>query len=244
VVPAAVVRSRRGQHPTYLKEVLVMKVRRTITVREWERVLVYRDGRLEQTLPGGRHRLWRRRRELVRLDVRPVTTVVPGQDVLTADGLAVKVSLVVRSRVADPRAAHEAAQEPWAELYTAVQVALRTEVGARTLEDLLAGRDGLGEAVRAAASPAAAAVGRALERVDVRDVMVPAELRQATLRVVTARQEGLAALERARGETAALRSLANAARLAQDTPALLALRTLRAVETGGATVVLRSDQPQ
>jgi regulator of protease activity HflC (stomatin/prohibitin superfamily) len=212
-----------------------------VVVREWERVLVYRDGRLEKALPQGRHRLRRRRRELVRLDLRPGTFVVPGQDVLTADGLAVKISLVARNRVADPRVAHEAAQEPWTDLYTAIQVALRTEVASRTLEELLDGRDGLGEAVRVAAAPAVEAVGRALERVDVRDVMVPAELRQATLRVVTARQEGLAALERARGETAALRSLANAARLAQDVPALLALRTLRAVETGGATVVLRQD---
>jgi regulator of protease activity HflC (stomatin/prohibitin superfamily) len=216
-----------------------------VVVREWESVLVYRDGRLEKALPQGRHRIWLRRRELVRFDLRPGATVVPGQELLTADGLSVRVSLVARVRVTDPQAAHEAVQDPWAELYTAVQVALRTEVAARTLEDLLGGRDGLGELVRAAAAPAVEAIGRALERVDVRDVMVPAELRQATLRVVTARQEGLAALERARGETAALRSLANAARLAQDTPALLALRTLRAVETGNATVVLRQDaQPQ
>jgi regulator of protease activity HflC (stomatin/prohibitin superfamily) len=223
------------------KEVLVMKV----VVREWESVLVYRDGRLEKALPTGRHRVRLRRRELARFDLRPSATVVPGQELLTADGLSVRLSLVVRSRVAAPRTAHEAVQDPWAELYTAVQVALRTEVASRSLEELLAGRDGLGDAVREAASPAAEAIGRVLERVDVRDVMVPAELRQATLRVVTARQEGLAALERARGETAALRSLANAARLAQDTPALLALRTLRAVETGNATVVLRQDaQPQ
>jgi hypothetical protein len=59
--------------------------------------------------------------------------------------------------------------------------------------------------------------------------------------VATARAAGQAALERARGQTAALRSLANAARLAQDVPALLQLRTLQAVEAGGATVVLRTD---
>jgi regulator of protease activity HflC (stomatin/prohibitin superfamily) len=215
-----------------------------VVVREWESVLVYRDGRLEKALPQGRHRVRPRRRELARFDLRPQLTVVPGQELLTADGLSARVSLVVRTRVVDPRAAHEVTQDAWGELYTAVQVALRTEVAARTLEELLAARDGLGPAVAALAAPTAVALGRELERVDVRDVMVPAELRQAALRVVTARQEGLAALERARGETAALRSLANAARLAQDTPALLALRTLRAVETGGATVVLRQDQPQ
>ncbi|MCA1706792.1 MAG: hypothetical protein LC808_27445 [Actinobacteria bacterium] len=54
-----------------------------------------------------------------------------------------------------------------------------------------------------------------------------------------ARAEGLAALERARGETAALRNLANAARLCADNPALLQLRLLQQLSTGsGHTVVI------
>src|SRR5262249_6867499 len=152
---------------------------------------------------------------------------------LTADGLSARISLLVKVGVRDPVLAHEAAADGLAQVYAAVQVALRTEVAARTLEELLGDRDRLGPAVAEAVAPSAIALGRELASVAVRDLMVPSELRQAALRVVTARQEGLAALERARGETAALRSLANAARLAQDTPALLALRTLRAVETGG-----------
>ncbi len=212
-----------------------------VVVREWEAVLVHRDGRFERALTAGRHRLRRRRRTLTRFDLRPRLVHVPGQELLTADGLSVRVSLVARAAVSDPRVFLETVQDADAEAYTALQVALRGEVSARTLEELLAARDELGSRVAAAATDAVAAVGQRLDGVAVRDVMVPGELRLAALRVHTARQEGLAALERARGETAALRSLANAARLAQDTPALLALRTLRAVETGGATVVLRQD---
>jgi regulator of protease activity HflC (stomatin/prohibitin superfamily) len=141
----------------------------------------------------------------------------------------------------DARLAVEAAKDGTAELYTAVQVALRLVVAARTLEELLAGRDGLGAALLPLVADRAARLGREVLDLEVRDLGVPAELRNASLRVLTAKHEGLAALERARGETAALRSLANAARLAQDVPALLQLRTLRAVETGGATVVLRQD---
>jgi hypothetical protein len=69
--------------------------------------------------------------------------------------------------------------------------------------------------------------------------MVPAELRQAAAETAVARSRGLAALERARAEVAATRALANAARLVADNPALLHLRTLQAVERGGATVVLQ-----
>jgi hypothetical protein len=64
-------------------------------------------------------------------------------------------------------------------------------------------------------------------------------LKKLFAQVTKARQEGLAALERARGETAALRNLANAARLVQDNPALMQLRMLQVVgEQSGNTVVL------
>jgi regulator of protease activity HflC (stomatin/prohibitin superfamily) len=212
-----------------------------VVVREWERVLVYKDGRFTGQLEAGRHRLRRHRRELVRMDLRSRLVPVPGQELLTVDAMSVKISLVARLRVADVRVAHESVQDSFSEAYTALQVALRGEVAARTLEQLMAAREELGDRVAAASAAAITAVGLVVDGVAVRDVMVAAELRQAALRVVTARQEGLASLERARGETAALRALANAAKLAQDNPALLALRTLRAVETGGATVVLRQD---
>ena len=70
-------------------------------------------------------------------------------------------------------------------------------------------------------------IGIELLSVDVRDVMVPAELKRAYAAVVAARQEGAVSLERARGETAALRSLANAGRLLDDHPGLLSLRLVQ-----------------
>lgn len=88
----------------------------------------------------------------------------------------------------------------------------------------------------------AQAVGITVHAADVRDITFPPEIRRVFAEVVRARQEGLAALERARGETAALRSLANAARLMDDNPALLSLRVLQTLAGTGTgptpTVVL------
>lgn len=215
-----------------------------IVVQEWERVLLYRDGRFEETLEAGRHRRPRRRRQVVRVPVRARLVTVTGQEVLTADGLSVKVSLLVRSRVADPRRWHEAVKGPDAFVYGAVQVALREAAAARTLEDFLLARADLAAELRAAAADTAEQVGVALEEVALRDVMVPAELRRAAAEAATARAHGLAALERARGEVASTRALANAAKLVADNPALLQLRVLQAVETGGATVVLHQGGEQ
>lgn len=59
--------------------------------------------------------------------------------------------------------------------------------------------------------------------------MLPGEMRRTFAEVIKARNEGQAALERARGETAALRNLANAARTISDNPVLLNLRLLQSI---------------
>jgi regulator of protease activity HflC (stomatin/prohibitin superfamily) len=82
-------------------------------------------------------------------------------------------------------------------------------------------------------------LGVELVAVDVKDLMLPAASKKLLGQVVDARQRGLAALEKARGETAALRSLANAARMVEASPSLLQLRLLQQLEsTSGNTVLL------
>ena len=209
-----------------------------IVVQEWERVLLYRDGRFEELLGPGRHRRGRRRRTTVRVVVRPRLLVVPAQEVLTADGLSVKASLTVTLRVDDPRRWVEAAETPDGFVYAALQIALREQVAGRTLEELLADRGALTDAMRQPIAAAAEVVGVVVDGIALRDLMLPAELRRAAAEVAAARSQGQAALERARSEVAATRALANAARMLTDQPGLLQLRTLQAVEAGGATVVL------
>jgi len=78
--------------------------------------------------------------------------------------------------------------------------------------------------------------------VAIRDVMVPGELKRAYAAVLAARKDGEAALERARGETASLRNLANSARLLDDSPGLLRLRALQEVgKSTGNTIMLGLD---
>jgi hypothetical protein len=72
-------------------------------------------------------------------------------------------------------------------------------------------------------------VKRELQAVEVKDVMQPAELKRASGDVFKAKQEGQAALERARGESASLRNLANAARVLEGNPALMNLRVLQSL---------------
>ena len=165
-----------------------------IVVQEWERVLVYRDGRFAEAIGPGRHRRRRWHRRFVRVSIRPRLLAVPGQEVLTADGLAVKVSLTVAVSTADPRRWHETVDVPDGFVYSALQVGLREVVAAGTFEELLAGRGTLADQVRERVGAAAEAVGVAIDSLALRDVMVPAEIRRAAADVVTARAQGQAVL--------------------------------------------------
>lgn len=213
-----------------------------VTVMEYERVVRFVDGAFVDVLEPGRHSYARWRTKLEKVDVRPRWLVVAGQEMLTADGITLTVSAAARIQVADPRAYVTAAQDTQQEVYIAVQRALREAVAARELAEVMAQRASLGETFREAVAAAGATVGIDVLEVALRDVMFAADMRRALAETALAREKGRAELERARAEAAALRSLANTARLLEEHPSLLQLRTLQAAEKPGSTVVLAPPQ--
>lgn len=211
----------------------------SVTVYEQERGLVYQRGRLVRVVEAGRHRTWFGRRTIVRVDLRERIVTVAGQDVLSADGVGLRVSVAARYQVADPRLAVTATQDYDAALYLRLQIALRDLVAALPMDELLAARTRLSGELFAATVEPAEQIGLRLLAADVKDLMLPADVRAWFLQPIQARKEGQAALERARGETAALRSLANAARMLADNPALGTLRLLQHLDAApGATFVV------
>ena len=207
-------------------------------VNQWETALLFRNGALVRTLGPGAYRQWASGYSLRRVDLRPWILQVPVQEIPTSDGVTVKVTVAGRVRVVDAVAYVTASQDPLAALYLAVQVALRERVARASVEELLAGRSDVG-AELAGAVRGIEALGLAIEQLELKDIVLPPDLKRAQAQVLVARAEGLASLERARGETAALRNLANAARLCTDNPALLQLRLLQELSTGpGHTVVI------
>ncbi|CAA9213739.1 MAG: hypothetical protein AVDCRST_MAG10-269 [uncultured Acidimicrobiales bacterium] len=211
---------------------------RRVVVDQWERALLFRNGALVRTLGPGAYRQWATGYTVRRVDVRPWILQVPTQEVPTSDGVTVKVTAAGSVRVVDPVAYVTASQDPLAALYLSVQVALRELVAQASVEELLAGRADVGARLTGAVR-GLDELGVAVDHVELKDIVLPADLKRAQSQVLIARAEGLAALERARGETGALRNLANAARLCADNPALLQLRLLQQLSTGpGHTVVI------
>jgi regulator of protease activity HflC (stomatin/prohibitin superfamily) len=213
----------------------------TVPVPEGYAGLLYHKGKFAEVLGAGRHVRWGRFYSTSFFDLRKTTLLVAGQEVLTADNVGLKASVQVTFQIADPaKAAHET--QNWSsDLHNAAQLALRAVVGGVAVEPLLAQRLELGAQMLARVQPEAAKIGINVLAVEVKDVMFPAELKRAFAEVLKAKQEGQAALERARGESAALRNLANAARVLEGNPALMNLRLLQSLATAqnaGNTLVV------
>jgi regulator of protease activity HflC (stomatin/prohibitin superfamily) len=219
--------------------VLIRPLFAAVTIHEYERGLKFVRGSLREELQGGRYWYVRKRSSIRVFDLRPTQMAVNGQEILSKDGVAVKISLSATYRIVALRTALMAATDYSAALYTELQHALRDAVAASDVETLLANRAGLGPTLLAQGRAAAERLGLELEQVAVRDLTLPGELKKLFAQVVKARQDGLASLERARGETAALRHLANAATMVGRSPELLELRALQiASQQPGTTLVL------
>jgi len=217
------------------------RIRETWIVPEGYAALLYRQGRFQEVLGAGRHVRWGRFYSTHFQDLRKATLLVAGQEVLSADKVGLKTSVLVTYQIADPvKAAHET-QNWQSDLYNAAQIALRGVVGGIAAEALLNQKAEFGSQLLDRVQPEAAKIGIHVLTLELKDVMLPAELKRAFADVLKAKQEGQAALERARGESAALRNLANAARVLEGNPALMNLRLMQSLATAqnaGHTLVL------
>lgn len=216
----------------------LLRGRQVIGVSPWEKGALYRDGAYERMLPPGRHVIWgasKRRVHVDRISSTPQYAVIAPVEAVSADGMPLRVTATVVYRIVD---AEMAVREPvGSPLHLRASAALAQIAAGQTLQDLIAHGPELDQALT---ERLGGTVGAAeIASVQLTAVLLPPELRRLMSEVERARLEGLAALERARGEQAALRSLANAARLLKDNPELERLRTLQAVSSArNATLVL------
>ena len=216
--------------------------------------LLYRDGRFREELPPGRYARFDplARTKIVKVSLAELPAPMGETTVLSKDQFSFRVGLAPVVKVVDARlyAESQAAVEdnPWSQfmplasghaaLHTLLAAAATEVVAAGTLADIFADQQAVSDKVRTKLERAIP--GAVVERVLLTSITLPPETRRMFTDVERARMEGQAALERARGEQAALRVLANAARLVNDNPGLANLRLLQAIESskGSTTIVL------
>src|SRR5262249_47515597 len=123
---------------------------------------------------------------------------IRGQEILTADKVAIRVSIVVQFRVTDPRAALHQVEKYEDRLYSDVQLAARRSLASMTLEEILTNRNQLSEDILRDVTEAAGGYGVAILRADVKDLIFPGNLQEIMNRVLAAERMSQAQLVEAR----------------------------------------------
>jgi regulator of protease activity HflC (stomatin/prohibitin superfamily) len=178
---------------------------RELIIRNTHRGLKYVDGRRTEILEAGRHVLpqpskFLRRPsvEVVLVDMRERELTIKGQEILTADKVAVRVNILTQYRVVDPAAAVERVAAYEDRLYSDVQLAARRSLASMSLEDILTNRNQLSEDILRDVLGVAAGYGVEILRADVKDIIFPGNLQDIMNRVLTAERLAEAQLVEAR----------------------------------------------
>lgn len=236
---------------------VALNARRVTTVFPPNVGLLYRSGNFERELEPGRYTTFDpfKRSLVVQVSKAPLPLTLPDFTVLSKDQFSFRVGLSPIVEVVDARAFAEsqATIEPspfprflqqagnHAALHPHMASAAQEVVASFGLRELIADPKLLPDAIQAKVS--SAIPGAKVTNVLLTSITLPPETRKMFTDVERSKIEAEAALERARGEQAALRALANAARLVKDNPALANLRFLQVLEQapGAKTIVLGSD---
>jgi regulator of protease activity HflC (stomatin/prohibitin superfamily) len=181
--------------------------RREIIIKDTHRGIRYCDGVMTEVLEAGRHRVPRQidlgiyrnpKVEIVLVDVRERDLTIKGQEILTADKVALRVSIIVQFRVTDPLAALHAVANYEERLYTDVQLAARRSLASMMLEEILTNRNQLSEVILRDVKEAAAGYGVTILRADVKDLVFPGNLQEIMNRVLAAERMSQVQLVEAR----------------------------------------------
>lgn len=203
-----------------------------VQVTDHEVVLLFRDGVLIEQLREGLHVYWRGAGNIKwkSLDLREQVADVAGQEIITADKVSLRVNLVVTWVIEDALKATRTSIDSTQALYREAQLALRSAIGTRTLDALLADKEAVGGELRNALAGRAKELGIGVRGVGLRDIVLPGEMKTLLNQVIAAQKEAEAGLIRRREETAQVRSQLNTARLLSENPQLARLKELEALK--------------
>ena len=132
------------------------------------------------------------------VDVRERELTIKGQEILTADKVAIRVSIIVQFRVTDPRAAIHEVEKYEERLYSDVQLAARRSLASMTLDEILTNRNRLSEDILRDVKETAARYGVSILRADVKDLVFPGNLQEIMNKVLAAERTAQAQLVEAR----------------------------------------------
>ncbi|NOQ96242.1 MAG: slipin family protein [Desulfobacterales bacterium] len=210
-------------------------------LREYERGVVFRLGRVIDTKGPGLVIIIPIVDKLIRVSLRLVAMDVPPQDVITKDNVSLKVNAVIYFRVMDPNNAIIEVENYLFATSQLAQTTLRSVCGQVELDEILSQRDRINTRLQEILDKSTDPWGIKVSNVEVKHIDLPQEMQRAMAKQAEAERERRAKVINAEGEHQAASKLKLAAEIIQDFPYALQLRylqTLREVAAEGNSTTL------
>jgi regulator of protease activity HflC (stomatin/prohibitin superfamily) len=199
-------------------------------VKQFERGVVFRFGRVQSGVRGpGLTMLIPFADRLQKVNMQIVTLPVPAQDGITRDNVTVRVDAVIYFNVSDPVRVAVDVQDYMSAIGQVAQTSLRSIIGKSNLDDLLSNREHLNQGLEVMIDSPALGWGVQIDRVEIKDVVLPDSMKRSIARQAEAERERRARVITAEGELQASEKLAQAAQIMAEHPAALQLRLLETV---------------
>jgi regulator of protease activity HflC (stomatin/prohibitin superfamily) len=196
-------------------------------LREYERGVIFRLGRLIAQKGPGLILLIPIIDRMVRVDLRTVTLNIPPQEVITRDNVPASVTAVTYFRVIDPNKAIVEVENFLLATSQIAQTTLRSVLGKAELDQLLSERERLNEDLQTIIDEQTEPWGVKVTTVEIKDVEIPDQMQRAMARQAEAERERRAKIINSEGEYQAAQKLADAADIISTNPATLQLRYLQ-----------------
>lgn len=207
--------------------VLIILVNTLKILREYERGVIFRLGRLIGAKGPGLIILIPIVDKMMRIDLRTITYDVPPQDVITRDNVSIKVNAVLYFQVVDPNRAVVSVANFFEATNQIAQTTLRSVLGQVELDDLLANREKINVELQKIIDAQTEPWGVKVSVVEVKNVDLAPEMTRAMARQAEAERERRSKIIHAEGEYQAAQKLADAATVISSSPSAMQLRFLQ-----------------
>jgi SPFH domain / Band 7 family len=215
-----------------LQNKLVAPYVRTYTVENFEKAVLFIDGKYVQTLPAGVYYWWKNNVTILvgKADTRMQQIEINGQEILTKDKAALRINGYAQYKVADIEKALLQNKDYERQLYVAFQLALREYIGGLAFDELLEKKETIVPFILEAVKIAAENLGVEVNGFGIRDIILPGDVKDIMNKVLVAEKNAQANSIMRREETASTRSLLNTAKLMEDNTMLWKLKEMEYVE--------------
>ena len=167
--------------------------------------------------------------KMVKVDLRTKVVDVPDQDAITKDNISVRINAVIYYKVNDAGKSVIEVENFYFAVSQLAQTTMRNAVGEVTLDDLLKNRDEIASRIQTIVDKASDPWGIKVEAVELKDIGLPDDMKRTMAKEAEAEREKRAVIIKAEGEVAAAENMQKAARMLNEAPGALHLRTLQTI---------------